>query len=133
MVVVAGTDNELYKDDLYKMWNVRPLEIFAGTEPTLIGTELYSRKGLVFFPDACFYEFILEDDLIKEKEDPSYVVPTYFMDEVEELCDRICILQNGLSIFYGTVQEAIHKTKSEKLETAYLLLTEKEELYDDNL
>ena len=101
--VVAGTDNELYKDDLYKMWNVRPLEIFAGTEPTLIGTELYSRKGLVFFPDACFYEFILEDDLIKEKEDPSYVVPTYFMDEVEENCNYelvISVLKGGAFMRY---------------------------------
>lgn len=81
--VVAGTDNDLYKDDLEKMWGVRPLEIFAGTEPTLIGTETYSRNGLIFFPDACYYEFILEEDLEREKEDPNYKVPTYTMDEVE--------------------------------------------------
>ena len=43
--VVAGTDNDLYKDDLEKMWGVRPLEIFAGTEPTLIGTETYGRNA----------------------------------------------------------------------------------------
>ena len=68
-----------------------------------------------------------------KEEGLTILLTSHFMDEVEELCDRICILQNGLSIFYGTVQEAIHQTKSEKLETAYLLLTEKEELYDDNL
>lgn len=82
--VVAGTDNRLYKDELERMWGVKPLEIFAGTEPTFIGTELYSRQGLTFFPDACFYEFILEEDLLKEEQDPKYIVPTYTMDQVQE-------------------------------------------------
>ena len=30
----AGTDNKCYKDDLEKLWGIRPMEIFAGTEPT---------------------------------------------------------------------------------------------------
>ncbi|MBM6809695.1 GH3 auxin-responsive promoter family protein [Faecalitalea cylindroides] len=57
-MVVAGTDNACYKKDLEEMWGVYPVEIFAGTEPTLIGTETWERNGLYFFPDSCFYEFL---------------------------------------------------------------------------
>lgn len=63
--MVAGTDNACYKDDLEELWGIRPMEIFAGTEPTCIGTETWSRNGLYFFPDACFYEFIPSDEMEK--------------------------------------------------------------------
>ncbi len=76
-MVVAGTDNACYKKDLEKMWGVYPVEIFAGTEPTLIGTETWARDGLYFFPDACFYEFIPE----RYRYDPKPM--TVLMDEVE--------------------------------------------------
>ena len=78
----AGTDNWCYKDDLERMWGIRPMEIFAGTEPTCIGTETWSRNGMYFFPDACFYEFIPEDEMMKNMDDPSYVPRTYLMNEV---------------------------------------------------
>lgn len=80
--MVAGTDNEIYKDELEELWGIRPMEIFAGTEPTCIGTETWSRNGLYFFPDACFYEFIPEEELKKERLNPRYVPKTYTMEEV---------------------------------------------------
>ena len=55
--MVAGTDNRCYKDELEELWGIRPMEIFAGTEPSLIGTESWTRNGMYFFPDSCFYEF----------------------------------------------------------------------------
>lgn len=78
----AGTDNRCYKADLEKMWGVAPMEIFAGTEPTCIGCETWSREGVYFFPDACFYEFIPEDEMNKNVEDPSYQPRTILWDEV---------------------------------------------------
>jgi len=80
--VCAGTDNRCYKADLEKLWGVEPLEIFAGTEPTCIGCETWSREGVYFFPDACFYEFIPEDEMNKNIEDPSYQPHTVLWDEV---------------------------------------------------
>lgn len=74
----AGTDNKCYKDELEELWGIRPMEIFAGTEPTCIGTEIWSRDGLYFFPDACFYEFIPEDEMNVEQP------KTYLLDEVVE-------------------------------------------------
>lgn len=55
---------------------------------------------------------------------------SHFMDEVEALCDRICILKKGKSIFYGTVKKAISGSSFEKLEDAYLWYTEEEGYYE---
>ena len=78
----AGTDNRCYKADLEKMWGISPMEIFAGTEPTCIGCETWSREGVYFFPDACFYEFIPEDELDKNMDNPNYQPRTVLWDEV---------------------------------------------------
>lgn len=80
--MVAGTDNRCYKDDLEKLWGIRPMELFAGTEPSIIGTETWTRNGMYFFPNACFYEFLHEEDMIKLKNDTNYRPKTYLMDEV---------------------------------------------------
>lgn len=80
--MVAGTDNRCYRDDLEHLWGVRPMELFAGTEPSLVGTETWSRNGMYFFPDTCFYEFIPEQDMHKSHSDPSFRPRTYLMDEV---------------------------------------------------
>lgn len=33
------------------------------------------------------------------------LLTSHFMDEVETLCDEICILKRGISVFYGTVKQ----------------------------
>lgn len=99
----AGTDNWCYKDDLEYMWGIRPMEIFAGTEPTIIATEAWSRDGMYFFPDACFYEFIPEDEMWRNLEDPSYVPHTVLMDEVvpgEKYELVISVLKGGAFVRY---------------------------------
>lgn len=55
---------------------------------------------------------------------------SHFMDEVEELCERIGIIKEGQFIFCGTVAEAITQSPYEKLEDAYLWFTGEEA--DDN-
>lgn len=80
--ICAGTDNDCYKDDLEDMWGVRPMELFAGTEPACIGTETWNRNGLYFFPDACFYEFIPQLEMDKNLDDPNYIPKTVLMNEV---------------------------------------------------
>lgn len=51
---------------------------------------------------------------------------SHFMDEVEALCDHICILKQGQNIFSGTVAEAVSQSPYEKFEDAYLWYTEEE-------
>ena len=48
---------------------------------------------------------------------------SHFMDEVEALCDEICILKKGNAVFYGTVEQAKEKSGCEKFEDAYLMLS----------
>ena len=80
--VCAGTDNRCYKDDLEELWGVRPIEVFSGTEPSCIGIETWTRDGLYFFPDTCFYEFIPKAEMEHNMEDPDYQPRTVLMDEV---------------------------------------------------
>lgn len=42
--MVAGTDNWCYKDDLEELWGVRPMELFAGTEPSISGKHRNHHK-----------------------------------------------------------------------------------------
>lgn len=51
---------------------------------------------------------------------------SHFMDEVETLCDKICILKQGNAVFYGTVEEAKQKCGCDKFEDAYLMLSDEE-------
>lgn len=55
------------------------------------------------------------------------LLTSHFMDEVEVLCDEICILRHGKIVFSGTVSEAIAKSPYEKFEDAYLWYTDEEE------
>lgn len=99
----AGTDNNCYKDDLEDLWGIRPMELFAGTEPSCIGMEIWTRDGLYFFPDACFYEFIPEDEMNKSLADPEYQPKTYLMDEVvpdEKYELVISVLKGGAFMRY---------------------------------
>lgn len=116
--MVAGTDNRCYKDDLEKLWGVRPMELFAGTEPSIIGTETWTRNGMYFFPDACFYEFILEKDMYQMMEDTTYQPKTYLMDEVipgEKYELVITVLKGGAFARYrvGDIYRCVGLTNKE--------------------
>ena len=76
--ICAGTDNACYKDDLEKMWGVRPLELFAGTEAGMVGCETWNRRDLYFFPDAAYFEFLPERWIRTKEKFP----PTLRMNEV---------------------------------------------------
>lgn len=80
--VCVGTDTELYKNDLEQAWGRRPLEVMGGTEPACIATETWSKNGLAFFPDTCFYEFIPEQEMLRNLDDPTYEPRTCLMNEL---------------------------------------------------
>ena len=101
--MIAGTDNHCYKDDLEDLWGIRPMEIFAGTEPSCIGTETWTRDGMYFFPDTCFYEFIPEEEMNRSLEDDTYKPNTYLMNEVvpgEKYELVISVLKGGAFVRY---------------------------------
>ncbi len=81
-LVCGGTDSAAFKKRIENLWGIRPLELFGGTEPTCIGTEIWSKDGLVFFPDVCFYEFIPEQEFERNLQDPSYEPKAYLINEL---------------------------------------------------
>ncbi len=111
-LMVAGTDNQCYKDDLEELWGIRPMEVFAGTEPACIGSETWNRNGLYFFPDSCFYEFVPEEEMYKSLQDETYQPNTYLMNEVapgEKYELVITVLKGGAFVRYrvGDVYQCV--------------------------
>ena len=51
---------------------------------------------------------------------------SHFMDEIEALCDEICILKKGTPVFRGTVEQAKQQCGCERFEDAYLQLSDEE-------
>lgn len=66
--------------------------------------------------------------ILKELKDSGLTIflTSHFMDEVEALCDEICILKKGQAVFYGTVAQAKEKAGCENFENAYLKLSGEE-------
>lgn len=83
-LVCAGTDTGCYKEKIEKAWDIKIQEIFAGTEMSLLCTETPNHKGMVFFPDSCFPEFIPEDESVKCQNDSTYQPGTLLLDELED-------------------------------------------------
>ncbi len=96
-LISAGTDAACYRSKLAENWGVAPMEIAAGTESTCIGSETYEHRGMVFFPDAGFYEFISESELQREQEVAGYVPRTCLMNEIQAGQNYELVL----SIFHG--------------------------------
>ncbi|MDD6311356.1 MAG: GH3 auxin-responsive promoter family protein [Firmicutes bacterium] len=82
--VCTGTDASHYRERLTNAWGIDPIEIAAGTEATCIGSESLMKRGMTLFPDACFYEFIPEQEYLKNLKDRSYKPNTVLMNEVTE-------------------------------------------------
>ena len=113
--VCVGNDSTLYKPELEKYWGRKPMEITGGTEPTLIGTETWSRDGMVLYPDACFYEFIPEKEMWRSLDDPGYKPRTYLMNELSanQLYELvITVLKGGSFVRYrvGDVYRCLRLT-----------------------
>ena len=64
-------------------------------------------------------------DFIKElkKEDKTIILTTHYMEEAEELCDRVGIIDHGKLIALGAPQALILKNKVKNLEEVFIALT----------
>lgn len=55
-----------------------------------------------------------------KKQGLTIFLTTHYMEEAENLCDRLCIIKSGKKVVEGTVHEVIQSSPYEKLEEAYL-------------
>lgn len=58
--------------------------------------------------------------------DLTILLKSHFMDEVERVCDEICILKESQMVFMGTTEQAKNITQCENFEDAYLALSGEE-------
>ncbi|MEJ2287501.1 MAG: ATP-binding cassette domain-containing protein [Deinococcales bacterium] len=72
-------------------------------------------------------------DFVKRypSEDRAVVYSTHVMSEVEELCDRACIVYRGRKIAEGTIAELTDQGRGESLEDAFFHLVERSGLRED--
>lgn len=61
------------------------------------------------------------------------ILTSHFMDEVEALCDEICILKKGKMVFYGSVEEAIKTSPYDRFEDAYLWYSDEEDIKNEDI
>lgn len=64
-LICAGTDTSYYKPSLEEAWGVRPMEIYAGTEPTLMATETWRATASSFSPTTAFMSSFRRERCIK--------------------------------------------------------------------
>lgn len=64
-------------------------------------------------------------DFLKElkREEKTIILTTHYMEEAEELCDRVGIIDHGKLIALGTPKELIAKYQVDNLEEVFLKLT----------
>ena len=87
-------------------------EILILDEPT-VGIDPQSRNH------------ILKSLLELKKQGTTIMYTTHYMEEIEEIADRVIIMDNGTKIEEGTVYELLNKYKKESLEEVFLSLTGK--------
>ena len=68
-----------------------------------------------------------------KKKGITIILTSHFMDEVELLCDTICILKKGKVAFFGNVKEAVEQSPYDNLEDAYLWYSDEEVFENESL
>jgi hypothetical protein len=97
-IMAGGTDTEIYKEKIEYYWGRTPLEGFGCTEGGNLAIQGWNFKGMVFFPDIAFLEFIPFDEYLKNKADPLYKPKTCLYNELS-----VGIYELVLSNFHGGV------------------------------
>lgn len=84
-IMTGGMDTEIYreKEKLEYYWGMKPLEGYACTEGGMVAMQTWNLKGMVFFTDCNFYEFIPYAETLKNTSDPSYQPEPVTLDEVK--------------------------------------------------
>lgn len=63
-----------------------------------------------------------------KKQGLTIFLTTHYMEEAENLCDKICMIKSGKRIVEGTIEEVIAASGQNNLENAYLFFMGEEEL-----
>ena len=82
-IMTGGMDTEIYREKLEYYWGKKPLEGYACTEGGMVAMQTWNLRGMVFFPECNFYEFIPYEEVLKNKADSAYQPKTVTLDKVK--------------------------------------------------
>jgi hypothetical protein len=82
-IVGWGLDTRFFSDQIAKHWGRPPFELYACTEVGPMGAQYRRNGGIALDPEACYFEFIPEDELEMARKDPGHRPQTALLDEVE--------------------------------------------------
>ncbi|MDD4859380.1 MAG: GH3 auxin-responsive promoter family protein [Dehalococcoidales bacterium] len=82
-LVCGGTDTTIYQEEIAKYWGVKPLDVYVSTETCFIAMQSWNKKGMTLVPYSNFYEFIPEEERLKNIADKNYKPATVLIDELE--------------------------------------------------
>jgi hypothetical protein len=77
-----GTDCEVFKYKIQELWGRMPINVYGNTETTIIATQTWDYKDMVFFPNLNFFEFIPEEEYTRAKMEKYYHPKTVLLDQV---------------------------------------------------
>jgi hypothetical protein len=81
-IMSGGTDTEIFREEVARLWGVSPLEAYGGTEMGLLALQSWDRRGLVFVPDVDFLEFIPEEEALRTRSG-DHTPPTVLLPDLE--------------------------------------------------
>lgn len=82
-LMAFGMDTSIYRKQLLYYWGREPLEIYSTTESGNVAFQAWNKKDMTFVPASAFFEFIPEDEWLKNRENKSYQPKTILLNEVE--------------------------------------------------
>ncbi len=82
-IMTGGADTAVYGKLIKEYWGRMPLEGYACTEGGLMSIQAWNYKGMTFYPENDFLEFIPDAERKKEDEDPDYTPKTVLYNELQ--------------------------------------------------
>jgi hypothetical protein len=97
-IMSGGTDTDIYRDKIEYYLGFKHLEGYASTEAGNLAMQSWNFKGMTFFPDAAFTEFIPMQEYEKNQQDPTYKPETVLYDQL-----RTGVYELVFTNFYGGI------------------------------
>ncbi|OGN87928.1 MAG: hypothetical protein A2158_05570 [Chloroflexi bacterium RBG_13_46_14] len=86
-LVCSGIDTTIYQEEITNNWGVKPLDVYIATETCFIAMQSWDKKGMTLVPYSNFYEFIPEEEYLRNQRDGNYKPKTVLADEL--VADKI--------------------------------------------
>lgn len=82
-IITGGAEAIIYQDKILDYWGKKPLMIYQAPEAGIIATQVWNKGNYTFLPTSSFHEFIPEEEVLKNKENPKYVPRTLLLNQVK--------------------------------------------------